>query len=226
MSTWWTVAGLGLVFGVQHALDADHVVAVTAMAAESRSARRSWLLGLRWGLGHTAALMAVGTFLVVFRVTIPVGLALAFEYGVGAMLVVLGVNVLRTLRRERFHVHTHQHDDGVRHLHWHAHAVGRTHAHVHRPFFVGLLHGLAGGAALTLLIMASAPTLLAGLFFAAVFGVGSIIGMMVVSSALTLPFAATERFDAAHRTVTCAAGCLSIAMGLLVAAELTATALK
>lgn len=226
MGTWWTVAGLGLVLGVKHALDADHVVAVSAMAAQTRSLRRSWGLGLRWGLGHTVALMSVGLALVARRITMPAVLAMAFEYGVGMMLVILGGNVLRTLRREQFHVHGHRHDDGVFHLHGHAHAGNPTHRHAHRPFLVGLLHGLAGSAAISLLVLSGAPTLTQGFIFAAVFGIGSIAGMMLVSSAIAVPFILTKRFATAHRSVQFAAGCLSIAMGLLLAAELTATARK
>ncbi len=226
MSAWWTVAGLGLALGVQHALDADHVVAVSAMAAETRSLRRSWILGLSWGLGHTVALMAAGLTLLAFRVTMPAALAFVFEYGVGAMLVLLGINVLRTVRAERFHVHAHEHADGARHLHWHAHVGNPSHHHAHRSFFVGLLHGLAGSAALALLILASVPTFTQGFIFAAVFGVGSIVGMMAVSSAVAMPFMLTKRFDAAHRTVKFAAGCLSIVMGVLLTAELTATTLR
>lgn len=226
MDTWWMVALLGLALGVKHALDADHVVAVTAMAAETRSVRRSWVVGLSWGLGHTVALMAAGMTLLAFRVTMPAALAMAFEYGVGLVLVLLGVNVLRTVRTNRLHVHAHEHAGGVRHLHWHAHAGNPSHRHVHRSFAVGLLHGLAGSAAISLLILASAPTVIQGFIFAAVFGIGSIVGMMAVSSAIAVPFMLTKRFDAGHRAVKLATGCLSIAMGLLVAAELTATALK
>ncbi|TSC76050.1 MAG: putative nickel/cobalt efflux system RcnA [Parcubacteria group bacterium Gr01-1014_31] len=222
MSTWWSIYLLGLVLGVKHALDADHVLAVTAMAAETKSVRRSWQLGLRWGLGHTLALMTVGILLLAFRVTMPVVLALLFEYAVAAMLVWLGVNVLRTMRRERLHVHAHVHDHGVRHVHWHAHAGSPAHAHQHRSFLVGMLHGLAGSAALALLVMASAPTFGQGMLFAGVFGAGSILGMMAVSSALTVPFLLTQRFDRAHRAVQLSAGCLSIVMGGLLAAELTA----
>lgn len=222
MGTWWMVVGLGLVLGVKHALDADHVVAVTAMVSETKNLRRSSLLGLSWGLGHTAALLSVGMMLLAFRVTMPDALAIAFEYGVGAMLVILGVNVLRTVRTERLHVHAHAHADGLRHLHWHAHRGNPTHHHAHRSFAVGLLHGLAGSAALTLLMVASVPTFAQGFLFAIVFGVGSIIGMLLVSSAIAVPFLATRRFNAAHRTVKLAAGCLSVTMGLMIVAELTA----
>ena len=226
MGTWWMVAGLGLALGVKHALDADHIVAVSAMAAETRGLRRSLVLGLSWGLGHTVALLAVGLTLLAFRITMPATLAMAFEYGVGVMLVIFGINVLRTLQQELFHVHAHQHDDGVFHLHWHAHAGNFSHRHAHRSFAVGLLHGLAGSAAISLLVLASAPTFILGFFFASVFGVGSIVGMLLVSSAVAVPFVLTERFDAAHRSVKFAAGCLSMVMGLLLAAELTATVWK
>lgn len=213
-----------MALGVKHALDADHVVAVTAMVSETKNLRRSSLLGFSWGLGHTAALLAVGMVLLAFRVAIPAGLALAFEYAVAVMLVVLGFNVLRTVRAERFHIHAHDHADGWRHLHLHAHRGNATHHHAHRSFAVGLLHGLAGSATLTLLVVASASTVAQGALFAAVFGAGTIVGMLSVSSAIAVPFLATQRFDAAHRTMKLAAGCLSVAMGLMIAVELTAVA--
>jgi len=224
MGTWWMVAGLGLALGVKHALDADHVVAVTAMVSETKSISRSSLLGVMWGLGHSVALLAVGMVLLAFRVTMPATLAMAFEYGVGLMLVTLGSNVLRTVWAERFHIHAHDHADGLRHLHLHAHHGNATHYHAHRSFAVGLLHGLAGSAALTLLVAASAPTVVEGLLFIAIFCLGSVVGMLAVSSAMAVPFLVTRRLDAVHRSVKLLAGGLSVALGLMIAGELTAVA--
>jgi high-affinity nickel permease len=188
-----TIMGLGFVLGLRHALDADHIAAVSTVLAERPSLRASGVVGLFWGLGHTLMLLLVGICVLALRVTIPESLAAAFEFCVGLMLVVLGLSLARRLYREEWHVHPHEHG-GRRHLHLHRHALQEDHAHAHwlqearRPLFIGMAHGLAGSAALLLIVVSAAGTVLQGIGYILIFGIGSIIGMMAVGTAISLPF--------------------------------------
>ena len=187
-----TIVGLGFVLGLRHALDTDHLAAVSTVLAQRPSFRASGMIGFSWGLGHTAILLLVGAVVLVFRVPVPEPIALAAEFGVGAMLVLLGCMFGLRLVRERWHVHRHEHD-GTQHLHLHSHALAEDHGHGHwwhdsvRPFCIGMAHGLAGSAALLLIVLSSARSVSEGLIYIAVFGAGSILGMMLVGMVVSLP---------------------------------------
>jgi hypothetical protein len=191
-SSYVTVLGLGFILGVRHALDTDHLAAVSTVLAERPSWRASGLVGLSWGIGHTLVLLLVGAIVLVLRVPIPEPLAVAAEGFVGLMLVVLGGLLGMKLIRERWHVHHHDHD-GMSHVHFHSHSHSLEHRHAHwwresvRPLCIGMAHGLAGSAALLLLVVASAQSVAAGLLYIAVFGCGSIFGMMLIGLVLSLP---------------------------------------
>lgn len=187
-----TIVGLGFVLGLRHALDTDHLAAVSTVLAQRPSLRASSMIGFSWGLGHTSVLLLVGAMVLVLRVSIPEPVALAAEFGVGAMLVFLGAMLGLRLVRERWHVHRHDHD-GAPHVHLHSHALVEDHGHIHwwrdsvRPFCIGMAHGLAGSAALLLMVLSSARSVLEGLAYIALFGAGSILGMMAVGVAVSLP---------------------------------------
>ena len=187
-----TILGLGLVLGLRHALDTDHLAAVSTMLTQRPSLRASGMIGLSWGLGHTVVLLLAGTAVLVLRVQIPEPFALAAEFGAGVMLVFLGGVLAVRLVRERWHVHTHDHD-GAQHVHLHSHALVEDHGHGHwwrdsvRPFCVGMVHGLAGSAALLLIVLSSARSVSEGLIYIAVFGFGSIMGMVLVGMVVSLP---------------------------------------
>jgi hypothetical protein len=187
-----TLLGLGLVLGLRHALDTDHLAAVSTVLAQRPSLRASGLIGLSWGLGHTVVLLLVGAMVLVLQVQIPEPFALAAEFGVGAMLVLLGGMLGMRLVRERWHLHTHDHD-GEQHVHLHSHALAENHRHGHwwrdsvRPFCIGMAHGLAGSAALLLIVLSSVQSVSEGLTYIAVFGLGSIMGMMLVGITVSLP---------------------------------------
>jgi len=191
-SEFFSVLGLGFVLGLRHALDTDHLVAVSTVLAERPSWRASSLVGLSWGVGHTVVLLVVGAIVLVLRVPIPESLAVAAEVVVGLMLVGLGGLLGMKLIRERWHLHRHDHD-GMRHVHFHSHRLAQNHAHGHwwqesvRPLCIGMAHGLAGSAALLLLVVASAESIMDGLLYIAVFGCGSILGMMLIGLVLSLP---------------------------------------
>ena len=219
--------GLGFLIGMQHALEADHVAAVSSLVSRDRSARRVVAQGVAWGLGHTMILVFVGGGLLIFGAAIADEAALWLEAAVGVMLILLGGHVLLRLRRERVHFHRHGHVDGT--VHWHAHShKGETrthqrsahdHAHAtHRPplraLFVGMTQGLAGSAALILLAATTVGSVWMGLIYIVVFGIGSVFGMAALSLALAVPLSWSARaLTWANRglqgmvgTVTCVLG--------------------
>ncbi|MGH7319813.1 MAG: urease accessory protein UreH [Candidatus Rokuibacteriota bacterium] len=214
--------GVGFVLGVRHAMDADHVAALSTLVTRHRSLTRSCLLGAFWGAGHTAALLAAGVAVMVFKLTITPEWEQRFEMAVAAVLALLGGHVLlRALRGFTLHRHEHSHD-GQAHHHLHLH-LGDVEppGHVHvfqfgaRPFLVGLVHGMAGSAALMLLVVAASPSLLAGVLYILVFGIGSTVGMLVLSGLIGIPFAATSgRAPRLHAAVQVVAGLASVTLGL------------
>lgn len=222
-----TILGLGLVLGFKHATEVDHVVAVSTIVSEHRSIWRPSLVGALWGVGHTVSLLVTGVILLVFRVAIPSAVAAWLELGVALMIIGLGsLAFVRAIRRDpEVHFHRHNHN-GQSHIHVHFHEGGTEHeghteSHSHavsqlglKPFIVGSVHGLAGSAALTLLLLPQIESPLVGLLYLLVFGLGSIGGMLAISTLVGLPFAVADRGVArAHRLQTFA-GALSVIFGL------------
>lgn len=227
-----SVLGLGFLIGLQHALEADHVAAVSSLVGRERGVGRLSRHGAFWGLGHTITLLAVGGTALVLKTTISDRLAAGLECLVGVMLVALGAQVLYRLWRDRVHFHAHDHGGGRRHLHAHSHE-GETvphgesdHAHVHpeglpwRSALVGLTHGMAGSAALVLLTAATLDSPLWGLVYILVFGVGSIVGMAVLSAVIAVPLSYTARsMTWANRGLQLAIGLFTIWLGASLVAE-------
>lgn len=221
----WATLALGFVLGLRHALDADHVAAVATFATEERSLWRSSLVGAYWGFGHTAALLVFGSAIVALRLEVSGRMSQFLEFAVGCMLVILGANVLRKLARgSAIHVHTHEHD-GTRHSHLHVHLGNAQHAHKHhvvrvagKPFVVGVVHGLAGTAAVLLLVVGAIPSALLALCTIVIFGVGTIGGMMAMSMLMGVPLAyAAGRVNAVERVLRFTAGAFSLGFGLFLA---------
>jgi hypothetical protein len=185
--------------GMRHALETDHVAAVAALATRSASLADSVRQGAVWGMGHTLALFLFGSMVLMMDSLIPQQLAQGLEFAVGIMLVLLGVDVLWRVIHERVHFHVHRHDNGTRHFHAHSHAGEQDHPAIHRhhhlarhafpvrALFVGLMHGMAGSAALILLTLQAVDSPWTGLFYIALFGVGSIAGMAALSVAIAVP---------------------------------------
>jgi ABC-type nickel/cobalt efflux system permease component RcnA len=201
----FSILFLGLMIGMQHALEADHVAAVSSIAARQSSLKKVILHGSVWGLGHTLALMAFAGSVLVLGLTISEHLAGWLEFGVGLMLVGLGLHLLYRLYRDRIHFHAHHHGD-VRHFHAHSHAGERAehqqspHDHEHtqklpvRTLVVGLIHGMAGSAALLLLTTATQTSVVNGVLYVAVFGFGSILGMAVLSAVIAVPLTYSAKY--------------------------------
>lgn len=216
-----TVMALGLVLGMKHALDADHVVAVSTIVSRDKSIKGSSLIGAFWGLGHTITLFAVGVVILTLKITIPDKVALAMELAVGIMLVFLGGMVAAGLIREQLHLHPHQHE-GQAHLHLHTHAAVEPHRHQHairrgyRSMAVGMVHGLAGSAALMLLVVSSIGSTIEGLIYILIFGGGSVIGMMFVTILVSIPFIfSAVHFSRLNWLLTGGASVASIGLGAM-----------
>ena len=227
------VLGLGLLYGLKHATEVDHIVAVSAIVSEHRKLVRAAFVGGLWGAGHTASLVIVGAAVLVLRIAIPERVATWLEFGVALMIIGLGLAALRRALRSRtdFHIHKHAHG-GEYHAHAHFHEHGSAHTdlpdtHSHavkrmglKPALVGAAHGLAGSGALTLLVLTQISSPLLGMLYLGVFGIGSIIGMLVMSGLVGLPFViGSRKLNGIHYRLQMAAGALSIAFGIWYAYE-------
>ena len=208
-----TALSLGFILGLKHALDADHILAVTAITSKTKNIKTSSLIGSFWGFGHALTLLLVGIVLLAFKISLPQRVALFFEFLVGIFLVFLGVKVLWDLFHDKLHAHQHTHNS-VPHTHFHTHDHSQSHKHYHTSFFMGMIHGLAGSAALTLLVLASTPTFFQGISFILVFGSGATLGMLLLSMVLALPFLFVQRFTRLLKGLQFLAGSLSILLGI------------
>jgi sulfite exporter TauE/SafE len=221
--------GLGLLLGVQHALDPDHLIAVSTIVSEHKSFKWASLIGAFWGLGHTTTLFIVGLLVIGLRLTIPPHVAGSLELLVAAMLIILGINVLRkAFGAERVHLHTHSHSPEI-HTHVHAHDNPKQdHAHTHqframrRPFIVGMVHGLAGSAALMLLVLSTIQSPIGALAYILIFGLGSVGGMLLLSGIISVPFVLTaQRFSSMNRSIRIIAGVASVVFGIMLGWEIS-----
>jgi hypothetical protein len=219
------ILGLGFLLGMQHALEADHIAAVSSIAARRSHIGDIVKHGLTWGLGHTLTLFAFAGAAILLGHAIPERFARPLETAVGIMLVGLGTHVLWRLWRDRVHFHRHGHGDGTVHIHAHSHA-GETvaahaplaHAHAHgfrwRTLLVGLMHGMAGSAALLVLAVSQASSPVAGLGYVALFGIGSMVGMGALSAVIAVPLAVSARWLTwANSGLQVAVGGVTIAIG-------------
>jgi sulfite exporter TauE/SafE len=194
-----SLLALGLLLGLKHALEADHVSTVATLASRSASTRQTLGVAAAWGLGHAVSLALLGTVLAVLGATLPDRAARILELAVGVILVALGIGVLRRLIQKGVHLHVHEHD-GLRHLHAHAHAADAVaHDHVHLPLLwkrslaIGGVHGLAGTAAITVLALPVTRSAAQALLYLTIFGIGSMLGMVALSLVVSLPFSAAGR---------------------------------
>ena len=224
------ILGLGFLLGMQHALEADHIAAVSSIAARRTDVGDIVRHGLTWGLGHTLTLFVFAGAAIVLGHAIPDYLAQPIETAVGIMLIGLGAHVLWRLWRDRVHFHRHGHGDGTVHIHAHSHA-GETmpharapHAHGHsfrwRTLMVGLMHGMAGSAALLVLTVSQAASPALALGYVALFGIGSMLGMGALSTVIAVPIAVSARWLTwANSGLQGAVGVITIAIGVTTIVE-------
>lgn len=206
MQSLGAVLGLGFVLGMKHATDADHVVAVTTIVGRARSPWASARIGAMWGVGHTMTILLLGGAIILFRLAVPPHVGLGLEFAVAGMLVALGVWNLRGSRRApSAHAHPHVESPPTR-------RGGRLSL---RPLGIGLVHGLAGSAAIALLVLGSITQPAFGLLYLLIFGVGTIGGMMLLTTLISVPVAvAASRSEKISLWLGRAAGMLSVCLGL------------
>jgi high-affinity nickel-transport protein len=194
-----SVAALGFLLGIRHAVDPDHVVAVGTIATRTTSFRRAAAVGALWGVGHTLTILLVGGGIILLRVAISPRVGLAMEFAVAIMLILLGLQNVASARR----------------------ADDRDPSSA-RPFVVGMVHGLAGSAAVVLLVLATVRDSLWAFAYLALFGLGTVFGMVIVTAVIAVPAAvAVSRVRNARRWLTLASGVASLLLGVLLASELT-----
>lgn len=241
---------LGFFLGMRHATDSDHVIAVATIVSRQRRLWSAAFTGVWWGVGHSLTMLVVGGAILLFGLVIPERLGLSLEFCVALMLVFLGVlNLSGFLRRTRAtladahaheHEHAHSHGDYV-HTHPHGHG-SEPHGHSDaqtptawldarfgggrfyralRPLLVGVVHGLAGSAAVALLVLPIIPNPFWAMAYLGVFGVGTIAGMMLITAVIALPFLWTQaRSQTIHRCLGVATGALSLGFGLFMVYEI------
>lgn len=248
-----SVVVIGFFLGMRHATDPDHVIAVSTIVARQQSARRAGLVGMLWGVGHTLTIFAVGTAIILFNIVIPNRLGLSMELSVGLMLILLGIwNLWEFFRaasqgsklnaRPMFHFEPYNHGDYL-HAHSDLGSPNRAYAPQQlsdspsdvssskvgryqflRPLIVGIVHGLAGSAAIALLILASIRNPVWGIAYLLIFGLGTIMGMMLItlSIASTLRYAG-NRFRQFNRNLSMVSGFISVAFGMFLAYQICIT---
>lgn len=234
------ILSVGLLIGMQHALEADHVAAVSCIATRERSVGRIVRHGVIWGFGHCLTLIVIAGGAILFGAVLPDRFSTLLEVLVGGMLVILGGQVIYRLVRDRLHFHRHRHSDGTVHLHAHSHAkdalpVQDTHPqqvpapkhdHGHpaglpwRTLLIGMTHGMAGSAALLVVTAAGMQSSVLSFAYIALFGVGSLVGMALLSSLMAVPLAWSARaMTWTHRGLQSVTGTATAALGLWIAVE-------
>ncbi len=215
---------IGFLFGLYHAVEADHLAAVSAIVSEHKRVLTASIIGGFWGLGHTISLVVVGSLVIFAKLQISESTEAILEGVVGIMLVLLGLNAIRKIfSAKSIHSHTHEHD-GHEHTHLHMHhdesAERSHHRFAPRSVAVGLVHGLAGSAGLMLLVLPTISSPAIAMLYLMIFGAGSIAGMMVMSLLMGLPlhFTAT-RFDILNKGIRVCAGLFSLVWGALLINE-------
>lgn len=221
----------GFLLGMRHAVEADHIAAVASLSSRTNSVWDAVRHGVAWGLGHTLTLFLFGSIVLFVANIVPEQIVRGIEITVGIMLVLLGGDVLKCVIRERVHFHTHSHilsgGSNTRHFHAHSHKGEKKHehnvaAHQHkhsralpvRALLVGLMHGLAGSAALILLTLQTMSSPWLGLVYIAVFGLGSIAGMGLFSLVISIPLRAARHMTWVYNGLQTVIGLTTVGLGI------------
>lgn len=212
------ILALGFFLGVKHSFEADHIIAVSTIASDQKNPFKAALVGTFWGIGHTTTLLIIGILVLLLKISIPQKVSISLEGLVGIMLIILGVRAL--IKAKSFHIHKHEHRKKV-HEHFHLEDQQVKHSH-HMPFLVGFVHGVAGSGALMLLVLSTIPSIMVGLYYILVFGLGSIIGMSMMSFIIGVPFLYSKnRLPKLENYLRIGAGILSIFFGIYVIFEVS-----
>lgn len=214
-----SILGLGFVLGIKHAIEPDHVIAVSTIASQSKKLLRSSLAGVFWGIGHTATLFIIGIVLILMKGEIPEKWAMSLEFLVGIMLVYLGITTILSFKN--IHVHKHE-QNGALHNHVHSHDHSGTHEHHHqhkkvsylKSMLIGLVHGLAGSGAMVVLTMSTVNSAWEGAIYILIFGAGTVIGMLFFTTLIGIPFVFSAKKFSLNKTLTQVTGVISTGFGI------------
>ena len=207
------ILSFGFFLGMRHAIDPDHVLAVSAIVSRQRTLRAAAPIGILWGIGHTVTIVLVGGAILVFGLVVPPRLGLGMELSAAVMLIALGtLNVRQVLEASK----------SIQAADTRAPAPESAGVRASlRPLWIGLVHGLAGSAALALVVLGTIRDPWWGMSYLVVFGLGTIAGMLLVTAALAMPIAvAAQRFERFHRALGVATGLMSIAFGAMLVYEI------
>ena len=228
---------LGFLLGLKHATDADHVVDVVSIVDKSKNIWRGLWVGFSWGLGHTAPLLILGIIILLFKEAVLdkyESIAPFFEFLVGIMLVLLGIQVFWQLKKNNLHIHQHQHDE-KEHVHIHTShqfkkEISNTKKHDFfklgaptfrtKSFFVGIIHGLAGSAAVMLVLLPSIQSIWVGIAYLILFGVGTVLSMSFITVFLAVPFSMSSNNKKLYRYISSSAGTISILFGVALMSDI------
>ena len=202
-----SILALGFVLGIKHAIEPDHVIAVSTIASQSKKLLRSSLAGVFWGIGHTATLFIVGVILIFMKGEISEKWAMSLEFLVGIMLVYLGITTILSLKN--IHIHQHEHD-GEEHKHNHQH----KNVSYLKSMLIGLVHGLAGSGAMVLLTMSTVNSAWEGAIYILIFGAGTVIGMLFFTTIIGIPFIISAKKLSLNKILTQITGVISTVFGI------------
>ncbi|MBU8880696.1 sulfite exporter TauE/SafE family protein [Bacillus sp. FJAT-29790] len=204
--TLFSVLALGFILGIKHAIEPDHVIAVSTIASESKKLWQASLAGVFWGIGHTATLFIIGLILIIFKNDISDKWSLSLEFLVGIMLVYLGLASILSIKKRKKHIH--QHSDNQEST-----SFSKKRSYF-RSLIIGLIHGLAGSGAMVLLTMSTVHTVWQGALFIIVFGVGTIAGMLMFTTVIGIPFVISKKRVETRYTLILTTGAISAVFGI------------
>ena len=225
------VLTLGLVIGLKHAFEPDHIAAVSTQISKQKNNSQSLkqrikegtikssLIGAMWGAGHTTTLVLIGLLVYVLSINIPEVFFTGSEFLVGIMLIFLAFTTLSNKKLFKIkHMHPHTHEDGIVHTHPHEH--DSVHKHTHKSYLIGCIHWLAGSGAIIVVIAGALTSIQDVLSFILIFGIGSIIGMVLVSNLIGIPFVFSNKISSLNRTLRYVAGSVSLLIGITIIYEI------
>ena len=204
--TLFSVLALGFILGIRHALEPDHMIAVSTIASQSKKLWKASLAGVFWGIGHTATLFIIGLILIVMKNDIPEKWSLTLEFLVGIMLVYLGIAAMLSIRKKQNHSHLHKHENSPL-------LKKVTKGTYYKSLFIGFVHGIAGSGAMVLLTMSSVDSVWQGALYMIVFGFGTVIGMLIFTTIIGIPFILSMKRMVASKALILTTGAISTIFG-------------
>ena len=205
--TLFSVLAIGFLLGIKHAIEPDHVIAVSTIASKSRKLWDASLAGVFWGIGHTVTLFTIGIILILMKDDISHKWSMSLEFLVGIMLVYLGITSFLSSRKNKQHAH-------LQEEHSENDQLNKRELSYFKSLFIGFVHGLAGSAAMVLLTMSAVDSVWQGSLYILIFGVGTTIGMLVFTTILGIPFVLSKKRFTLSRSLIMFTATISVLFGI------------